>query len=281
MLLCGECSCAVTDPIVCAFESRRADDMATLIERHGGRPMVAPSMREVPIADNPQAIQCVQQAIAGAFDIFILLTGVGTEALFNVARSQGQLPALLSAMSELKIVIRGPKPAAALKNAGLKYHVKAPEPNTWRELIVALDGSEIELSGASVAVQEYGISNPELTAALQERGAQVTTVPVYRWTLPKDLVPLQSAIRSTVDGAVDVLLFTSANQVTNVMAVAEQLGCGEALRQRAKECLTASIGPTCSAALNREGFPVHFEASPPKMGPLVRGAISSWRQRLS
>ncbi len=41
----------------------------------------------------------------------------------------------------------------------------------------------------------------------------------------------------------------------------------------------ASIGPTCSEALTDNGFPVHYEASPPKMGPLIRGAIECWRSR--
>ena len=42
---------------VAAFESRRADEIATLISRFGGVPRVGPSMREVPLEDNPAVFE--------------------------------------------------------------------------------------------------------------------------------------------------------------------------------------------------------------------------------
>ena len=47
--------------IVVSFESRRATEMAELIRRHGGIPVVAPSMREVPVAENAAALEFVSQ----------------------------------------------------------------------------------------------------------------------------------------------------------------------------------------------------------------------------
>ena len=269
-----------SSPIVCSFESRRANEMCSLIERHGGQPLSAPSMREIPIEDNPVAIQFVQDSIHGKFPVVILLTGGGTEALFEVARSQGQYDQLIEAFRQTSLIIRGPKPAAVLSKVGLKYAVRAPEPNTWRELVAAIDESGIAMDGQAVAVQEYGLPNARLYAELQTRGATVTPVPVYRWALPEDIALLETALRETAAGRVDILLFTSANQVTNVLTVAEQ--CGKLAEIRAaleNRTQVASIGPTCTEALTENGFPVHFEASPPKMGQLVRGAIEAWRSQ--
>ena len=269
-----------SSPIVCSFESRRADDMCSLIVRHGGQPLSAPSMREIPIEDNPVAIQFVQDVIAGKFPVVILLTGGGTEALFEVARSQDLYDQLIEAFRRTSLIIRGPKPAAVLSKVGLKYAVRAPEPNTWRELVAAINESGIVIDGQAVAVQEYGLPNPRLYAELQTRGARVTPVPVYRWALPEDIAPLETALRETAAGRVDILLFTSANQVSNVLIVAEQ--CGKLAEIRAaleSRTQVASIGPTCTEALTENGFPVHFEASPPKMGQLVRGAIEAWRSQ--
>ena len=109
-----------SSPIVCSFESRRADDMCSLIARHGGQPLSAPSMREIPIEDNPVAIQFVQDAVAGKFPVVILLTGGGTEALFEVARSQGLYYQLIEAFKRTSLIIRGPKPATVLSKVGLK-----------------------------------------------------------------------------------------------------------------------------------------------------------------
>jgi uroporphyrinogen-III synthase len=81
-------------------------------------------------------------------------------------------------------------------------------------------------------------------------------------------------------GSVDGLLFTSANQVSNVLQAAQQLGLEQGLRQAVERgMLIASIGPTCTEALQDQGFPVHAEASPPKMGQLARAAVEAWRQR--
>ncbi|HSQ13976.1 MAG TPA: hypothetical protein VLM90_13195, partial [Candidatus Deferrimicrobium sp.] len=46
--------------VVC-FESRRAKEMAELIRRYDGAPLVAPSMREVPLSENRAALELVSQ----------------------------------------------------------------------------------------------------------------------------------------------------------------------------------------------------------------------------
>ncbi len=267
-------------PIVCSFESRRADEMSALIERHGGQPVTAPSMREIPIEDNPIAIQFIQDLITDKFTAVILLTGVGTEALFEVARSQNLYERLLQALGRTSLIIRGPKPAAVLGKVGLKYAIRAPEPNTWRELLTAIDLSDVRLKGQTVAVQEYGLPNVRLYAELAARGMHVKPIPVYRWALPIDIRPLENAVNQVAAGGIDVLLFTSANQVSSVLAVAERMSVIDGFRSAtADRTLIASIGPTCSEAIVDNGLSVHFEAAPTKMGPLVRGAIEAWQMR--
>ena len=96
-------------------------------------------MREIPIEHNPEAIEIIQGFLSQKYDAIILLTGVGTEALFDVARSQGLYDQLIEVLTQTPIIIRGPKPAAVLSKVGLRYVVRAPEPNTWRELLTAID----------------------------------------------------------------------------------------------------------------------------------------------
>ncbi|MCX7400678.1 MAG: uroporphyrinogen-III synthase [Planctomycetales bacterium] len=266
--------------VVCTFESRRAEEMCSLISRQGCLPLSAPSMREIPIEHNPEAIEIIQGFLAQKFDAIILLTGVGTEALFDVARSQGLYDQLVNVLTEIPIIIRGPKPAAVLSKVGLKYVVRAPEPNTWRELLNAVDDSKFELNGKRVVVQEYGLPNIRLYNELQNRGVTVTACPVYRWALPENTEPLESAIRQTADGKVDAVLFTSANQVSSVLTVAERIGVLDHFRAAtSSRTLVVSIGPTCSEALIDNGFDVHAEASPPKMGQLARAAADALKAR--
>ena len=133
---------------------------------------------------------------------------------------------------------------------------------------------DLPLQGRRVAVQEYGVQNPELIAALRQRGAQVTRVPVYRWALPEDLGPLRSAVRSIAKAEIDVVLFTTATQVVHLLQVAREMGEEEALRTGLRLVVVGSIGPTTSEELREQGLEVDMEPSHPKMGILVREAAA-------
>ncbi|MEW4528874.1 uroporphyrinogen-III synthase [Maioricimonas sp. JC845] len=265
----------MTDSLrVCSFESRRQSEMAALIERHGAIPTVAPSMREIPLEENPDALRFAAELLAGNVDDIIFLTGVGARALLDAATTKYAREELLSALDRCFVAVRGPKPFVVMREWGVHVDVRAPEPNTWRELLEALDAAEHSCDGRSVAVQEYGRPNEQFYAELRNRGANVIPVPVYRWALPEQTGPLEDAIRATVAGEFDVLMFTSANQITNVLTIAERLGLKDEWLAAAGRTFVASIGPTATEALTDDGLPPDFEPEHPKMGNLVRGAIA-------
>lgn len=256
---------------VLSFESRRAVEMGELIRRHGGDPFVAPSMREVPLCDNAAARELLRRLEAGDVDVVILLTGVGTRALAAGLEDQCPRARFADLLGRTQLVCRGPKPVAALREMGLAPALTVPEPNTWRELLGAVDRS-VPLAGKRVALQEYGVPNAELVAGLEARAASLLRVPVYRWALPEDTGPLREAIARWRRAEVDVLLFTSANQVHNVMRLAEETGGVADLRRAAEKAAVASIGPVCSEALREWSLPVDLEPEHPKMGHLLSSA---------
>lgn len=259
---------------VCSFESRRQSEMTSLIERMGAQATLAPSLREIPLESNTRALDFAMALFRGDFEIVIFLTGVGARALLDAVETRFPREQLFAALATCKIVVRGPKPAAVLKEWGVRIDHRVPEPNTWRELLETID-AELPVERRRVAVQEYGIANPELYAGLETRGAKVTPVPVYRWELPEDLGPLQQAIRQTCEGAFDILMWTSAQQVRHVLQVAADLGIEQQWRDAAGRCVMASIGPTCSDAIRDEGLTVDFEPSHPKMGSLVKETLAA------
>ncbi|HXY23730.1 MAG TPA: uroporphyrinogen-III synthase [Candidatus Acidoferrum sp.] len=260
---------------VLALESRRAPELAKLISSYGGQPVVAPAMREVPLDSNSEALQFVGRLLAGQFDMVIFLTGVGCRAILEVAESKYRRDDYLAALRRVKVVPRGPKPVAVLRELGVTPTLTVPEPNTWRELLQTLDQAansspDFRLRGARIALQEYGVSNPELIEALTERDARVTRVPVYRWDLPEDLGPLQSAIRDLAAEKVDAVLFTTGIQVGHLFQVAAEMKLEEAIRRGLRRAIVASIGPTTTEELQRKGINPDFEPSHPKMGFLVK-----------
>ena len=260
---------------VLALESRRAAELAKLISTYGGEPVVAPAMREVPLESNTEALSFAESLLAGKFDIVIFLTGVGTRAVLGVAETKYPRSDFIAALQRVKVVPRGPKPITVLRELGVTPALAVPEPNTWRELLQALDDTansapEFRLQGARIALQEYGVSNPELIAGLTERGAIVTRVPVYQWALPENTSPLECAIQEIAAGSIDVIFFTTGVQVTHLFQVAAQMKLEEMMRQGLRRAIVASIGPTTSEQLQRHGIQHDLEPSHPKMGFLVK-----------
>ena len=245
---------------VLALESRRAVEMAELIRRQGGDPFVAPSMREVPLEADEATARFAERLYAGEFDMMVLLTGVGTRQLNRLLG-----PRFGEALRSLTIAARGPKPVAALREMALVAAVVAPEPNTWRELLQALEGRPEK----RIAVQEYGRSNPELLDGLRARGAEVTPVRVYQWDLPEDTAPLYEAARRLAAGEFDVALFTTAIQIAHLARAAREQSIENDAMDALRRCFVGSIGPTTTEALEEFGITPAFEPSHPKMGVLV------------
>ena len=256
---------------VASFESRRADDIARLIERRDGVPYVSPSMREVPLAHNQAAIDFANRLITGQIDVVIFLTGVGTRHLLAQIERHVDRAQFLAAVSDVKSVVRGPKPLAALKEVGITPTHIVPEPNTWRELLATLD-ARLPVANLVVGLQEYGITNPSLIAGLEARGATVERVHVYDWDMPEDIGPLEANLRRIVAGEIDVAMFTSQQQVLNLLKLADDLGLEDELRAALRRVVVASIGPTTSEMLRACALPVDMEPSHPKMGHLVQEA---------
>jgi uroporphyrinogen-III synthase len=258
---------------VLSLESRMATEMTRLIERHAGTPLVVPALREIPIPlqDNGAVFRFGVKLILQQIDILILMTGVGTKALFDILRTRYPLVELIEALKKTVIVTRGPKPLAALKTIGVEASITVPEPNTWQDVIATLDYYR-PVQGLRIIIQEYGISNPEMIQALKSRGAEVFPVPIYRWALPEDTAPLRRAVGEILDGNIDVLLVTNAAQIDHVMQLVAQEGKTGPFKDACKRLVVASIGPTASERLKHYDLPVDFEPSHPKMGILVKEA---------
>ena len=254
---------------VAAFESRMAAEMTRLIERHGGKPLVAPALREIPLEDNSAALQFGELLLTEGLDVLVLLTGAGTTTLFEILHSRHAKDTIKNALKETVLIARGPKPVAALKTLGFQPTLTVPEPNTWVDVVSTLDAHR-PVKGLRVAVQEYGLPNRDLVEALKQRGANVVSVPVYRWALPEDTAPLKQVIKQILTGQVQVMLVTNAAQIDHVMQVVEQEGNTAQFKTSCRQLVVASIGPTASERIRNHGLTVDFEPSHGKMGILVK-----------
>jgi uroporphyrinogen-III synthase len=252
---------------VAILESRLGRQLVDLVAQRGGLPFHAPALAELPDLEPARIAELVRSLEASPARLAIFQTGVGTRALFAATDSLGLTEAFLKLLSATLVAARGPKPTGALRSRGVRIDRSAADPFTTQEVLEAI--KDLDLDGARVIVQRYGVANAGLDAALEARGAQVTEIPTYRWSLPADTQPLAELIGALERGEMHAVVFTNAEQARNLFAVAAQLDKTKALQQALNRTLVASIGPVASAALREAEVEVGLESSPPKLGALL------------
>ena len=267
---------------VLSLESRRSSEVAKLIRTYGGEPTVVPSLREIPLSSNTEALVFAEALLRGEFDLIVFFTGLGVRALVDTISTKFDRETFLDALRKVKIAARGPKPSAVLRELQIPITVIAPEPTTWRELMQVIEEEfGPSLVEARVAVQEYGASNPEFLSDLTLKCSRVTKVPVYQWALPVDQGPLEECVRGISQGAFDVVLFLTAVQVIHLFQVAERLNCVAAMLAGFRSMAVISIGPTTSEELRLYDITPDFEPSRPKMAFIVNEAAQYASQVLA
>lgn len=254
---------------VAHFEARRTADLDSLIARHGGIPWPAPALSEVPIIPRDAERATLRALIAEAFDIVVLLTGVGTRRLFDEVARLGGLDDAVAALRRSTLVARGPKPVPVLRTHGLKATCIAPEPHTTIELLATLD--TLAVADRRVLVLTAGESSEEPSATLRARGADVAELQLYEWALsPADAARIDETIDTIIAGAIDAVLFTTQIQVRHVFEVAARRASIPALLSALREhVLIGAVGPTVEHALAQFGLQADVVPEHPKMGHLV------------
>src|SRR4029453_4989617 len=167
------------------------------------------------------------------------------KALFEVLQTRYPLAEIIEALKKTIVVTRGPKPLTVLKSLGVEANITVPEPNTWQDVIAPLDYYR-PVQGLKIAIQEYGVSKPEMIEDLKKRGADVFSVPVYRWALPEDTGPLEAVVVEVLKGTIEAMMITNAAQIDHVMQMAERDQKAQPFREACKKLVVASIGPTAT-----------------------------------
>jgi uroporphyrinogen-III synthase len=265
--------------VVALLEARRGAELAGLVETYGGKPLLAPALREEPVEDLPAIVSLLDQLEDSRLDVAIFQTGVGTRALFRGVEDLNRTDELKNVLEQAVVAVRGPKPLAALRELNVRVDVRTPEPYTTAELLEAL--APTNLRNKAVFVQHYGERNVELVNALQDQGARLLEAEVYRWTLPEDTTPLENLItRELMAAQVDALVVTSQVQVRHLRQVADRLGFGAVLPDLLRDrVVTVAVGPVAARALEAHGIRVDLQPSHPKMGALVNELAALFASR--
>ncbi len=231
-------------------ETRELEVFAAMLERRGASVVRCPlvAIRDAP---DPAPVLAFARAFAGgSCDDLILTTGEGLRRLLGcIERHEPPLKAgFLESLARVRKITRGPKPARALRELGMKPDIAAARPTT-EGIIASLTG--LDLKGRRVGVQLYGTEpNPPLMEFLERAGATVLTVAPYVYADGADDAAVLALIARLESGAVDAIAFTSTPQVERLFAVAP----AERVRAALGHTLVAAVGPVVAEALARHGI---------------------------
>jgi uroporphyrinogen-III synthase len=262
---------------VALLEARHSDTAAALVERMGGVPVSAPALSEAPTDAGPEVRGLVDALGRDEVACVVVLTGVAASKLFQRAGELGLVSTLIDSLGRATLIARGPKAAAALATMGLKPTLTAAHPFTTHEVADAL--ASVDVTGRGVAILHYGQRNPQLSAALAERGARVMDVLLYDWRLPRDTGPLERLVDALLSDSIDAVAFTSQIQARHLFAVAGPTR-SEALRRALNRHVVGAIGPVCADVLVELGVPPTVVPSQHKLQPLLAGMAEALNRPL-
>jgi uroporphyrinogen-III synthase len=235
----------LTGRVVAVPETRELDVFASMLERRGAQVLRCPLVTILDAPDPRPVLAWIREFNAGEIDDLILLTGEGLRRLLacidkHDAALRGEF---LAQLARVRKITRGPKPARALRELGLKPDIAAGVPTT-AGIIDSLRG--LDLDGRTIGVQLYGEQpNRLLIDFLTSAGALVSTVAPYVYANKAADAAVKEMLERMANGQVDVIAFTSSPQVDRLFASAPF----ELVKAALERTQVAAIGPVVAQAL--------------------------------
>lgn len=244
----------LTGRTIAVPETRELDVFASMLERRGATVLRCPLIAILDAPDPQPILSWIRQFNAGSCDDLILLTGEGLRRLFAcIDRHEPSLrEPFIQRLDAVRKITRGPKPARALRELGLKSDIAAETPTT-QGVIDSL--REQNLHGRGVGVQLYGTEpNLPLMEFLRSAGARVLTVAPYIYADQAADESVRELLEKMAAGQVDIIAFTSTPQVERLFAV----GPLELVKAALEKTEVAAVGPVVAETLKRHDIPVRL-----------------------
>ena len=231
-------------------ETREAEIFAAMLERRGAAVVRCPlvAIRDAP---DPKPVLRWSRALAqGGLDDVIFLTGEGLRRILGcIEREDPSLrDSFVKGLAGVRKITRGPKPARALRDLGLKPDIAAEVPTT-EGVITALRAHD--LAGRRVGLQLYGTEpNRPLVDFLASAGARVDSVAPYVYADATEDQAVLNLVARLEAGEIDAVAFTSTPQVERLFSIAPPTRIASALART----VVAAVGPVVAETLRKHGI---------------------------
>lgn len=248
----------------------QAGELVELLEDLGAQPIEAPSIRIAPPADFGPLDAAIAEA--GTFDWIVFTSANGVEIFM---RRLFASPYDVRALKGPRLCAIGPATADRLARYGLKVDLMPVEFRAEAVLdALAQAGS---LAGARVLLPRADIARELLADELRKAGADVTEIAAYR-TLRESLSAdgEHDIYKMLLEGAIDVVMFTSASTVRNFARALGEEQAADLLRQTVVAC----IGPVTAEAAQQLQIETTIMPRDYTVPALVAAIVEHFRPRV-
>jgi len=213
-------------------------EMVALLEARGAEPIEAPMIRIAPPEDyGPLDAAC---AAIHEFDWIVFASANAVDVFIKRLLAT---PLDLRALKGVNLSAVGPATAERLRDHGLKVDL-VPAEYRAEALVEGLAGSR-DITGVRILLPRADIGREVVAEELRRRGAEVTEVVAYRTVIVDPEREGEPDIyRMLLDRRIDVVTFTSASAVRNLVRV---LGA-EPAADLLQSTVVACIGPVTAEA---------------------------------
>ena len=244
-----------------------------MLRRRGAEVIHAPVLKTLALGREGGLRDATTSLLEQPPDVVILNTGIGVRGWLSAADSWGMGEAVVSLLRAARLVARGPKAAGAAVTAGCEVEWRTPSGRLAEVVDYLIDGG---IAGCRVALQLDGSECSAAADALRQAGADVVTLPVYRWTAPEDATPVHRLADAIVTASVDAVTFTSAPAIESLFGLAGDRDLRAAF---AEDVLPVCVGPVCHEAAMANGLDQAIQPERPLLGAMVNALTDALTER--
>lgn len=247
---------------------RRADEQIAMLRRRGAEVLHGQVIRTHPVGVDGPMSDALLRLVDQPPELTVLSTGIGVRGVVEAAEYLGLAEQLVDALGRSQVYARGPKAHGAAVTVGIPVHWQTSS-GVSGEILAELERTG-GVRGRRVAIQLDGGESQPMARALEERGAEVVAIPVYRWSLPDDTGSAVRLAQAIADRRVDAVTFTARPQIECLCEIAETAGLLEPLRAGFRRgVIAACVGPVCGDAAIEAGFGEPITPVRPRLGSMV------------
>ena len=131
-----------------------------------------------------------------------------------------------------------------------------------------------------MAVQHHGSGADGLDELLDEMGAEVASLTVYRWGPPRDPEAVRRSVHDAATGRIDAVVSTAAPGAARWLEVAREEGVLDGIRERAQagDLVLAVVGPVNAGPYEDQDIPV-LQPERMRLGSMVKAIVQHYGQQ--